>query len=75
MSDPPVHLVLDASAVRAYPSIHLGETLTGRGERRSSAGSRARAALLIATVYRCHSFTGRPEWYAALGDDPPIVRF
>jgi hypothetical protein len=28
VSDPPVHLVLDASAVGAYPNIHLGETLT-----------------------------------------------
>jgi hypothetical protein len=28
VSEPPVHLVLDASAVRAYPNIHVGETLT-----------------------------------------------
>jgi hypothetical protein len=28
VSDPPVHLVLDASAVRAYPNIHVGEPLT-----------------------------------------------
>ena len=35
----------------------------------------AAAALLIASIHRCHIFTGRPDWYAALGDDPPIVRF
>ena len=123
MSDLPVHLVLDASAVRAYPSIHIGETHTQVAEnggafvtplpcvveardgdldaialllchsafrevfvpydhwRQLAAMTdvldrfQATAALLTASVHRCHIFTGRPDWYAALGDDPPIVRF
>jgi hypothetical protein len=31
----------------------------------------AAAALLVATVHRCHILTGEPGWYSALGDDPP----
>jgi hypothetical protein len=123
VSAAPVHLVLDASAVRAYPNIHVGETLTQVAEnggtfvtplpclveardgdlaaialllrhpafrevflpydhwRQLAAMTdalgrfHAAAALLVATVHRCHILTGEPGWYTALGDDPPVIRF
>jgi len=116
-------LVLDASAVRAYPNIHIGETLTQVAEnggafvtplpclveardgdldaislllrhpafrevflpyhqwRQLAAMTdvlgrfHAAAALLVATVHRCHILTGEPHWYAALGDDTPTIEF
>lgn len=118
-----IQLVLDASAVRAYPDIHVGEPLTQVTENggvfvipvpclvEARDGDltavalllrhptfrevqlpyrhwRALAvmtdvlgrfdtasALLVATMNRCHILTGRPDWYAVLGDDPPIIEF
>jgi hypothetical protein len=119
----PIQLVLDASAVRAYPDIDVGEPLTQVTENggvfviplpclveardgdvdaitlllrhptfrpvhlpfehwRQLATMTdvlgrfdTASALLVATTHRCHILTGRPDWYAELGDDPPIIVF
>ncbi len=117
----PVALILDVTAVRDFPSVAVGETITqveengdsftiplpcliaARDRDRDSlellvghpafqpvdlpysewrqlsamtdvlGDDLAAAALLLATVHRCHILTGQPGRYAVLGDDPPII--